>query len=194
MGHVFSRGAGDTSHDRAFAANLMTRVRVLGSALVAAAVLVGCAQTPTPAPSPTQTLSSAPPPAAPATPSGVTPSIAPPAATVSSAAPNSPSVADVPARAAPVLDPRQVATSEALTPSGRSRYACEQNGALTDIHLPEGSGRICSRFPAMGPCQYERNACRARGGRVIRFDGVEITRDVEREYDKQVQRYRLNAG
>ena len=46
----------------------------------------------------------------------------------------------------------------------------------------------------MGPCQYERQACRATGGRVIRFDGAEITTDVEKEYDKQVQRFRLNAG
>lgn len=60
--------------------------------------------------------------------------------------------------------------------------------------FPENSGRVCSRFPAMGPCQYERDACRAAGGRVIRFDGIEITKDVEREYDKQVQRFRLNAG
>ncbi len=62
------------------------------------------------------------------------------------------------------------------------------------IVFPEKSGRICARFPAMGPCQYERSACRAKGGRVIRFDGVEITKDVEKEYDKQVQRFRLNAG
>ena len=46
----------------------------------------------------------------------------------------------------------------------------------------------------MGPCQYERVACRASGGRVIRFDGIEITKEVETEYDKQVQRFRLNAG
>ncbi|TAG82781.1 MAG: hypothetical protein EAZ21_02805 [Betaproteobacteria bacterium] len=160
--------------------------------LCAAALVVGCAHTPPP----------------PAQASGVTSPSPPTAPSVVNAMPTLPTAPALPApgsqtstpatndavRGAPALDARQVATSEALTPSGRSRYACEQQGALTEIQLPEGSGRICSRFPAMGPCQYERNACRARGGRVIRFDGVEITRDVEREYDKQVQRFRLNAG
>ena len=27
-----------------------------------------------------------------------------------------------------------------------------------------------------------------------RFDGIEISKEVETEYDKQVQRFRLNAG
>ena len=85
-----------------------------------------------------------------------------------------------------------------MTPEGAPRYECVKGkvGAetRTAITFPENSGRICSRFPAMGPCQYERDACRASGGRVIRFDGIEITREVEKEYDRQVQRFRLNAG
>lgn len=92
----------------------------------------------------------------------------------------------------------QIATAASVTPDGTTRYECvkgkvgeETRAAIT---FPEKSGRICARFPAMGPCQYERAACRASGGRVIRFDGVEITKDVEHEYDKQVQRFRLNAG
>ncbi len=95
-------------------------------------------------------------------------------------------------------DPKSVATTAALTPDGATRYTCERGApsaaTRTAIELPEGTARICSRFPAMGPCQYERDACRASGGRVIRFDGVEITKDVELEYDRQVQRFRLNAG
>jgi hypothetical protein len=92
----------------------------------------------------------------------------------------------------------QIATAPSVTPSGITRYECV-NGSIgaetrTAIVFPENSGRICARFPAMGPCQYERDACRAAGGRVIRFDGAEITKDVELEYDKQVQRFRLNAG
>lgn len=101
-----------------------------------------------------------------------------------------------PARAQPSAV--QIATASSVTPAGITRYECvkgkqgqETRAAIT---FPENSGRICSRFPAMGPCQYERAACRASGGRVIRFDGVEITREVEHEYDKQVQRFRLNAG
>lgn len=100
------------------------------------------------------------------------------------------------ARAQP--SPVQIATVASVTPSGTTRYECVKgaSGAETrqSIAFPVDSGRICARFPAMGPCQYERVACRASGGRVIRFDGVEITKEVETEYDKQVQRFRLNAG
>ena len=92
----------------------------------------------------------------------------------------------------------QIAAVASVTPEGTTRYECVRGktGAETraTIIFPEKSGRICARFPAMGPCQYERAACRAAGGRVIRFDGAEITKDVEKEYDKQVQRFRLNAG
>lgn len=101
-----------------------------------------------------------------------------------------------PARAQP--SPVQIATAASVTPAGTTRYECVKgaSGAETrqPITFPENSGRICARFPAMGPCQYERVACRASGGRVIRFDGIEITTEVETEYDKQVQRFRLNAG
>ena len=101
-----------------------------------------------------------------------------------------------PARAQPSAV--QIAKLASVTPAGTTRYECVKgaSGAETrkPITFPENSGRICARFPAMGPCQYERVACRASGGRVIRFDGVEITKEVETEYDKQVQRFRLNAG
>ena len=92
----------------------------------------------------------------------------------------------------------QIAAVASVTPEGTTRYECVKGktGAESRVAItfPEKSGRICARFPAMGPCQYERDACRAAGGRVIRFDGAEITKDVEKEYDKQVQRFRLNAG
>lgn len=96
------------------------------------------------------------------------------------------------------LSALQIATIASVTPAGTTRYECVKGkvGAETRvaIEFPENSGRICARFPAMGPCQYERDACRASGGRVIRFDGAEITKEVEHEYDKQVTRFRLNAG
>lgn len=92
----------------------------------------------------------------------------------------------------------QIAAVASVTPNGTARYECVKGRAGVEsraaITFPEQSGRICARFPAMGPCQYERQACRATGGRVIRFDGAEITKDVEKEYDKQVQRFRFNAG
>lgn len=96
------------------------------------------------------------------------------------------------------LSALQIANVASVTPEGTTRYECVKGkaGAETRVAImfPENSGRICARFPAMGPCQYQRDACRATGGRVIRFDGTEITKDVEKEYDKQVQRFRLNAG
>jgi hypothetical protein len=105
-----------------------------------------------------------------------------------------PAVSDATTTPRVSADPRAIATAAALTPSGQTRYECVNGTSKAAIALPVGSDRICSRFPAMGPCQYERDACRAKGGRVIRFDGVEISPAVEREYDKQVQRFKLNAG
>lgn len=96
------------------------------------------------------------------------------------------------------LSALQIASVASVTPEGTTRYECVKGNAGSEtrvaITFPEKSGRICARFPAMGPCQYERDACRATGGRVIRFDGADITKEVEKEYDKQVQRFRLNAG
>ena len=54
--------------------------------------------------------------------------------------------------------------------------------------------QLCSRHPEMGVCQYEREACRASGGRVFTTAGVEITRQTEAEYDKKVMRVRFRAG
>ncbi|MFN3630973.1 MAG: hypothetical protein ACK4XK_13110, partial [Casimicrobiaceae bacterium] len=73
--------------------------------------------------------------------------------------------------------PSEIALAAAPTPSGQPRYRCVKPGSDigTPIVLPPGTERLCSRHPAMGPCQYERDACRRGGGKVIRFDGVEIT-------------------
>jgi hypothetical protein len=53
---------------------------------------------------------------------------------------------------------------------------------------------LCRRHPEMGPCQYERNACRAGGGRVYAASGQEITIATEAEYDKRVRRVRFQAN
>ncbi len=50
---------------------------------------------------------------------------------------------------------------------------------------------LCRKHPEMGPCQYERNACRAAGGQVYVAGGREITLQTEAEYDKKVMRVRL---
>jgi hypothetical protein len=46
----------------------------------------------------------------------------------------------------------------------------------------------------MGPCQYERNSCRASGGRVFAGNGSEITMATEAEYDKKVMHVRFRAN
>ncbi len=162
----------------------------LAGVVVAATLsfLAGCAETPkAPASEPPAAATSVAPPAAP-------PAVPPTDGHATAIENAAGSVA--PVRAQPSA--REVATTMALTPVNGVRYECVQGppGAemRNGISFPEGSGRVCSRFPAMGPCQYERAACRARGGRVIRFDGVEITPEIEKEYDKQVQRFRFNAG
>ncbi len=168
----------------------MGRVLTAVGAVVAFGWLAGCADAPktTSAPAPVTVVPAvAPPVSAPA-------AIPPADGTATSVGNGTGSVA--PARAQPTA--AQIATASAVTPSGAARYECVQGQAGAEtrqiIVFPENSGRVCARFPAMGPCQYEREACRAKGGRVIRFDGIEITTDVEKEYDKQVQRFRLNAG
>jgi len=46
----------------------------------------------------------------------------------------------------------------------------------------------------MSVCQYEREACRASGGRVFTAAGEEITKKTEAEYDKKVTRTRFRAN
>ena len=53
---------------------------------------------------------------------------------------------------------------------------------------------LCKRHPEMGPCQYERQACRRDGGRVFAASGEEITLATEAEYDKKVMRVRFRAN
>ncbi len=156
-------------------------------AVGAAALMVGCAQTPPPSPTAAPDSS-----ITPTSPSAVTPAAPAPTVAIAPAAPKPMEVP--PAASNAQSDPRVIATTSVLTPSGKTRYECVKGSNRTPIGLPDGSERICSRFPAMGPCQYERDACRASGGRVIRFDGTDITKEVENEYDRQVQRFRLNAG
>jgi hypothetical protein len=53
---------------------------------------------------------------------------------------------------------------------------------------------MCAKHPEMGPCQYERDACRRSGGRVFAAGGKEITMATEAEYDKKVMRIRLKSN
>jgi hypothetical protein len=77
-------------------------------------------------------------------------------------------------------------------------YVCavEANGTRTQtaIEFEPKVGELCRRHPEMGPCQFERNACRRKGGRVFAADGNEITLLTETEYDKKVMRVRFRAN
>ena len=64
----------------------------------------------------------------------------------------------------------------------------------TVIEFSTKVGELCRKHPEMGPCQYERDICRRSGGRVYAAGGVEITKQVEAEYDKKVMRVRFKAN
>jgi hypothetical protein len=70
-------------------------------------------------------------------------------------------------------------------------YICEVAGVRSALVLPEGIEALCRRHPEMGPCKYERESCRQRGGRVLTSKGEEITRAVEDAYDQRVRRVRI---
>ena len=64
----------------------------------------------------------------------------------------------------------------------------------TAIAYAEKTDALCRKHPEMGPCQYERNACRRSGGRVYTADGTEITLATEAEYDRKVRRVQFRAN
>lgn len=105
----------------------------------------------------------------------VTPPVKPPA--VPSAATPAPLAVDVPADALYVC----VVQRDGQTKQTAIEFAPTVDG-------------LCRRHPEMGPCQYERNNCRARGGRVFAAGSVEITMQTEAEYDKKVMRTRFRAN
>ena len=130
------------------------------------------------------------------------PSSAPAASVASAAAPSSteksaagsatPLLAlATPSPAAPAVPP------PALIPPG-TLYICTAtvNGQVqqTAIEYEPKVRDLCSKHPEMGVCQYEREACRASGGRVHTTSGVEITKQTDAEYDKKVMRVRFRAG
>jgi hypothetical protein len=78
-------------------------------------------------------------------------------------------------------------------PAG-SDYVCESGGVRreTAIAFAPDVGALCAKHPEMGPCQYERNACRRSGGHVYAAGGLEITLQMEAEYDRRVMRVQIN--
>jgi hypothetical protein len=91
-----------------------------------------------------------------------------------------------------------VTPAPAITVPPNALYVCvtERAGASsqTTIEFEPRVADLCRRHPEMGPCQYEREACRRAGGRVFAANGVEITARTEAEYDRKVTRMRFRAN
>jgi hypothetical protein len=101
-----------------------------------------------------------------------------------------------PVAASPVNPPAAPTLAIAAPPG--ALYVCVSGAGAqlrqTAIEFAPGVGDLCRKHPEMGPCQYERDACRRSGGRVFAADGSEITRSIEDEYDKRVMRIRLRSN
>jgi hypothetical protein len=98
---------------------------------------------------------------------------------------------------APPVQPSAAPTLAIAAPPG-ALYVCVIGAGAelsqTSIEFAPGVGEVCRKHPEMGPCRYERDACRRSGGRVFAADGSEITPHVEDEYDKRVLRIRLHSN
>jgi hypothetical protein len=86
----------------------------------------------------------------------------------------------------------------AIVLPANAQYVCVTEAAgqrqQTVIEFSPKVAGLCLKHPEMGPCQYERNACRKSGGRVFAAEGKEITMATEAEYDKKVMRIRLKSN
>ena len=82
----------------------------------------------------------------------------------------------------------------AAAPAGPLYVCVTETGGVrreAPIEFSPNVGALCAKHPEMGPCQYERNVCRNSGGRVYAAGGVEVTLQMEAEYDRKVMRVRI---
>jgi hypothetical protein len=97
--------------------------------------------------------------------------------------------------AAPPPGPAAEAAAAATT--GPLYFCAQVEGSAaqrkTITFTPEVEA-LCRKAPEMGPCKYERDACRRQGGRVQTADGSEITPQTETEYDRRVLRIRMKSN
>jgi hypothetical protein len=108
-------------------------------------------------------------------------------------------------RGAPEPAPPQAAAPQAR-PAERAAIVVPADAIYVCVHEVNGTRQqtviefspkvydLCKRHPEMGPCQYERNACRKGGGRVFAANGKEITMQTEAEYDRKVRRVTLRSN
>ncbi|HEY4139698.1 MAG TPA: hypothetical protein VGN65_14640 [Casimicrobiaceae bacterium] len=99
---------------------------------------------------------------------------------------------------APPIAPSVTPPAQKIVVPANAQYVCviDSKGQQqqTAIEFAPKVAALCRKHPEMGPCQYERNNCRASGGRVFAADGAEITMATEAEYDKKVMRVRFRAN
>jgi hypothetical protein len=104
----------------------------------------------------------------------------------------------VPPAETPPSAPPSALTSPAVIVPSDAIYVCVVDASgtrrQTVIEFVPKVLDLCRRHPEMGPCQYERNVCRAAGGRVYAANGEEITLRTEAEYDRKVLRVRFRAN
>jgi hypothetical protein len=95
-------------------------------------------------------------------------------------------------------DPFARASLPAIVVPPNMLYLCVVDVAgvrkQTAIEFAPKVGELCAKHPEMGPCQYERNACRRNGGHIYAANGVEITMATEAKYDEKVLRVRFKGG
>jgi hypothetical protein len=108
-------------------------------------------------------------------------------------APRIPPPAGIGVPAAPAAAPAPRVALPGLDLPPGPIYRCAIAGSQSVLALSENIESLCRRHPEMGPCQYEREGCRQRGGRVYTSKGDEVTAAVEAEYDKRVRRVRFQA-
>lgn len=120
-----------------------------------------------------------------------------PAAVQASPAPVAQPVA--PATPPAAVEPATVARGpEPIVVPPEALYVCvtESGGRRSQqtIEFTPEVAKLCRNHPEMGPCQYERAACRRSGGRVFAAGAIEITAKTEAEYDKHVMRVPLRSN
>ena len=118
---------------------------------------------------------------------------APPVKLPEAGAPTPPVVRRPVSPAAPTVPPEP----PIAIPAG-AVYVCVtgfgEQRSVTAIEFAPKVAALCAKDPEMGPCQYEREACRRNSGRVFAADGKEITRATEAEYDRKVTRLRFQSN
>lgn len=122
---------------------------------------------------------------------------APPPAAPAATNPASPIASYPPAASAPATSPAAAKAARMAVPSldfpPGPLYFCESSSGRKAIDYEPRVEQLCRRHPEMGPCQYERDQCRARGGRVYTARNEEVTVAVEAEYDRVVRRVRFQG-